>query len=351
MKRYCILVLLLLLIALLPQKAFAHHKKAVLGETTIASELDTPAVTAGPGYILPDSPLYFVDNIFQTVRLATAFTSERRAKIRAEIAGERLAELRIMLAKNNTQGIATAITQLTKETDLAAKDLGDAAAGGKNVEVLAKEINESIKIQRSFLGTLASQSDGALKLQFQSASEALQEAKIEVEDELPEDELEHEIDEALNEEIEQEVEDVSNSTEALERALEKFQEQASESAKKALSRREEAIRQAIKNQNEALRREHERLLEREKKKQEELLNVNKKATKEAKEVAEKTREGAKTIEATREEVRRIGSQPVETTSHVSNSGSNASSGSEASKSGSSENSGSGSSGNQDRDKD
>lgn len=332
MKRFVIPLLTLVFLIIFTQPSFAHHKRAVLGETTIASELEAPAVTAGPGYILPDSPLYFIDNVFQTVRLATAFTPERRAKVRSEIAGERLAELRIMLSRNSTQGIATALTQLTKEVGLAASDLTDAAAQGKQVDTLAKEINDTIKVQRTFLGSVSDQANGSLKQQIDAASTALKEAKIEVEDELPEDELEHEIDEALEEEIEDEVEDVGNSSEALERVLEKFQQQASESAKKALSRREEAIRRAIENKNEALRREHERLLEREKKKQHELLEVNKKAFKEVREVADKSREAAKTLEATREETKRIESESVETTSESSGN------------SGSSENSGSGSSG-------
>lgn len=298
----------------------------MLGESTVASELETPAVTAGPGYILPDSPLYFVDKIFQTVRIAAAFTPDRKAKIRSEIAGERLAELRIMLAKNNSQGISTAISQLTKETDLTAQDLGDAASRGKDVKILAKGINETIKIHRAFLGTLASQSQGAMKLQFQAAREALQEAKVEVEDELSEDELEHEINEALEEEVKDEMEDASNSTEALERVLEKFQKQVSESAKKALSHREEAIKQAIENKNEALKREYEQLFTQEKKKQETLLKTHENASREAKEAAEKTRKAAENIKESREEIKRIEAQPVGSNTSSGSSGGNSGSG-------------------------
>ncbi|MDO8460975.1 MAG: DUF5667 domain-containing protein, partial [bacterium] len=159
-KSFVVAVSILLFGFLSTQTASAHHKEMVLGEATEASQLVFPPVTSGPGLILPDSPLFFLDRFKQNARLFFAFNAERKALIRTQIAGERLAELRAMMVRNNQEGINTALTELTRETDLASSNLTDAASQGKDVKELARNLNETIKVQRQILGTIASQSRG-----------------------------------------------------------------------------------------------------------------------------------------------------------------------------------------------
>lgn len=281
-------------------RALAHHKEAVLGEATPASELVFPPVTAGPGFLLPDSPLFFLDQMFQSVRLMLAFDNRSRANVRAQIAGERLSELRIMVSRSNEQGITTALTLLTGETDQAAKNVSDAAASGQDVAREAKQLNETIKLHRDILGRLSDQASGTFRLQLKAARKALKEAKVEVEDELEEDELDREVEEDLEDEIDERVEEAESAATGLERAIDVLTRLASEAAVKQQARREEAIRRAIEVKNETLQRLEEKQLHNERKKQDELLKLRKEAAEQARETVKKAQEAAKRFEKVRE---------------------------------------------------
>ncbi len=225
------LVFCLFLIAAYP--TFANHRREVLGESTQAAELIFPQVSAGPGFLLPDSPFYIFDVIWQKIRVATAFSSEGKAKIHAQVAGERLAELRIMLSRNNPEGISIALSQMQKEADSASQNLSDAGAAGEDVEEAAKTLNEAIKLQRKVLGILAGQTGGQLRLQIKATREALKLSKTEVEDELPDELLENEIEEQEKDELEEDIEDALDLAEDIEDELEDGDKQASRDAKQA----------------------------------------------------------------------------------------------------------------------
>lgn len=277
------------------QLASAHHKKAVLGETTEATDVNFPPVSSGPGLILPDSPFYFLDHLKQNTRLFFAFGNDDKARVRAAIAGERLSELRIMMVRADTDGINTALDQLARENRLAAEHLGEAQAEGKDVEELAMEINTSIKQQREILGIAEEQSSGELRIRFELARQSLRESKIEVEDALPEDELQKEIEDALYDVIEEDLEDAQGSSKRLERALAVLTEQASKSAGSNLSRRQEALQKAIENKNETLRRLEERRLSAELEKQEKIAEEQEKAAEEVQKASENVEKAAQRV--------------------------------------------------------
>lgn len=318
---------------IVPKPAISHHQEKVLGDSTVSSQIVFPPVTAGAGFILPDSPLFFLDQVFQEIRLLLAFTPERRARTHALIAGERLAELRIMLARNNLNGVDTVLSNLTNEVSEMAVNLSDAASSGKNVSLLAKELNEAIKAQRKILNILEDQTEGVLKLQLKTARKALKIAKVEIEDELPEDDLENEIEDDVNDEIEEAVEEASGSVKRLEHAIDVLTRLASEAAVKQQTRREEALRHAIEVKNDTLRRQTEKLFEEDLKKHERLLEARRRAHDKAREAIEKAHEAAGEFREAQEEIDKLESED--------NSGSDSEN---SGPSGSSGNSGSGSSG-------
>jgi hypothetical protein len=312
--------------------ALAHHQARVLGDSTSSSQIVFPPITAGAGFILPDSPLFFLDEIFQEVRMLVAFTPERRAKTRALIAGERLAELRIMFARNNSEAVADTLSRLTEEINKMSANLSDAAASGKDLSLLAKELNETIKTQRKVLGILENQTDGILKLQLKTARKALKVAKVEIEDELDEDELENEIEDDVDDEVEEAVEEASGSAKRLEHAIDVLTRLASQAAARQQTRREEALRHAIEVKNEALKKQQEKFFEEESKKQRRILELRTKAHEKAREAIEKAQKAAEEFGEAQDEIEELESE--------NNSGS----GSENSGSSGSSNSGSGSSG-------
>ena len=327
-----------------PKPAFSHHQARVLGDSTSSSQIVFPPITDGAGFILPDSPLFFLDEIFQEVRMLMAFTPERRAKTRALIAGERLAELRIMFARNNSEAVANTLSKLIDEVNKMSANLSDAASSGKDLSLLAKELNETIKTQRKVLGILESQTDGVLKLQLKVARKALKIAKVEIEDELDEDDLENEIEENVDDEIDEAVEEASGSAKKLEHAIDVLTRLASEAAAKQQTRREEALRHAIEVKNDALRKQQEKLFEEESKKQKRILEAQKKAHEKAREAIERAQEAAEEFKEAQDEIEELKNQDDdESNSSGSGSDNSGSSGSGNSGSGSS---GSGSSGSQ-----
>ncbi|MBI2034987.1 MAG: hypothetical protein HYT11_04610 [Candidatus Levybacteria bacterium] len=263
MKRFLpifIFVIFGSIFVLSPSITLANHRQSVLGDSTASSELVFPPLSSGPGFFLPNSPLYFLDKWFQIVRLTLAFSPERSAVIRSQIAGERLAELRVMLAQNDVSGINTALSELTKEAGETANSLNQASAQGRNVQDLARQLNETVKTQRKTLGILASQARGTLKLQLKTARKSLQEAKIEIEDELPENEIENEIENELEEDINDAVDETQDISKGLEHAIDVLNKLASEAAVRNQQRRLEALTHAIEVKSDAFHKQQEILL-------------------------------------------------------------------------------------------
>lgn len=193
--------LFVVLFFLVASSAFAHHKEMVLGDSIEPADIVFPEdIAYGPGFFLPDSPLYTLDLVWQKFRLAVSFSPEAKAKLNARVAGERLAELRLMLAKNNLGAVATVLSQMEKDAESASQDLSNSSAQGDNVEDAAQELNEALKIQRRVLVSLAGQSGSDLSLKFQATRESLLKSKLEIEDELPADLLANEMKEELENE-------------------------------------------------------------------------------------------------------------------------------------------------------
>lgn len=271
--------------------ASAHHKERVLGaQTSIVPQI--PPTVEGPGLLLPDSPLFFLDRLKQNVRLVFAFTPEAKAKVRADIAGERMAELRFMLAKDNKPGIDTALQGVSENLRKAAEAINEAQLSGRSVFSIAKSINEDIRRKQEAFDVLEATENREISFKAKAAQAGLLQAKVRVEDALPEDELENEIEDDLHRLIEDEVEDASRSARRIAKQLEELGKQASEAAEKTLGRREEALRRAIEQKNEALRQAEERMLESEQKKRDRLLKVQEKAAEQARIAVEEAQKAA-----------------------------------------------------------
>ncbi len=265
----------------------AHeYKKAVLGDSVEASDIAVPPITAGPGIILPDSPFYGLDKLIQNLKLFLAFQPERKAEMHDLIAQERLSELRIMMAKNHKSGVTTALSELAKENLSSAVELRLAASEGKDVKKLALRLNDSMKLQRTFLDTISDQSTGSLKLQLKAAKEDLKVAKVEVEDELPEDELLKEVEETLAMDLVDDIEQASESAGGLSHSIDVLTKLASEAAEKELTNREETLRKVIASKSNSLKSKEEQKLAIERKKQEKVYQLNKEVVEQARETVE-----------------------------------------------------------------
>lgn len=222
----------------------ANHQEDVLGIASTPT-LSIPPTSDGPGLILPDSPFFFLDRIKQQVRLALAFTPEEKAKIHNAVAGERLAELQIMLAKDNVPGIRTALQGVSDNLKDASKDLDDAKLTGRSISLLAKEINDSIKEKQKSLSVLQEEASGEIKTQVQAAKESMKASKVKAEDYLPADLLINEMEDDLNSEIGDNVDKAKLSAAGINRAIDVLTRLASEAAQKNQPARQNALMHAI----------------------------------------------------------------------------------------------------------
>jgi hypothetical protein len=196
------------------------------------SALSIPPTVEGPGLILPDSPLYFVDQIKQDFRLLLAFTPEQKARIHDKVAGERLAELRIMLAKNSVKGIRTALQGASDNLKTASENLADAKLTGRNIDLLAEEINNSIKEKQKTLSVLESQATGEIKAQVAATLVVLKIAKVSIEENLPSDLQTNETVDGLNQLITENINSASLSAAEINRSIDVLTKIASTGAVK-----------------------------------------------------------------------------------------------------------------------
>lgn len=238
------LSLLIIILFLLPVEASAHHRQRVLGVST-SSNLSIAPTIEGPGFILPDSPLFFLDQIKQNLRVLLAFSSYDKAKVYKDIAGERLAELRFMLLKNNQDGIDTALWGSATGLKNAGRELSNARMFGKNVSDLAQAINDDIKIKQQTLDKLEEDAHGEMKAKVKAAQETIFEAKVEVEDALSQDFIESEIQYDLARKVKRYVDEADYSAASLEYDLAELERQASDAAKNSLKNREEVLEKVI----------------------------------------------------------------------------------------------------------
>lgn len=271
-----------------------------------------PAVTNGPGHILPDSPIYFVDNLYQEIKLVLAITPEKRALVRNEIVGERMAELRVMHARGSERGVSNALYELSRESRALSADLKDAQLAGRDVTKIAKTINDSLRLNRQVLAVASNGSSEELSLKLDSANESLLIAKVNVEDYLNPTDLEGAVDEDLEDEVETAVLGIETQAVNADKKLEKLEKRAQieveNEAKKALveekvETQKTAVKEMIQKKKEA-REKRKKILEERKKK----LQEAREALKKSKEASQKLKEAKKT----REELKKISPVPTVT---------------------------------------
>lgn len=235
-------------ISLSSNSVSAHHQEDVLGVEAMPV-LSIPPTAEGPGLILPDSPLFFLDQLKQEVRLLLALTPEQKARVHNAVAGERLAELQLMLAKNNVSGVRIALQGVSDNLKAASDDVANAKLTGRNINLLAKEINDSIKEKQKSLSSLEKDATGEIKAQVTAAKESLKVSKIKAEDHLPADLLVNEMEEDLRLEIDDNISKAKVSATGINRAIDVLTRLASEAAQRNQPRRYEALIHAIQVKN------------------------------------------------------------------------------------------------------
>lgn len=231
-KTFWLSFLITILLAF-PSKSFAtntHPLKEILGVSS-ASEL--PATIEGPGFVLPQSPLYVLDKLKQNILLSLSFSPDKKIETYNAIAGERIAELKIEIEDGEVQGIDTALAELTSTISQARGEVENLNRRGKLNPQIALKLNDDIRSRFVYLNNIEAQLTGSLKTKVKAAARSLLEDKIKIAIFLPSDIASKEEENDLKLAINQSIEDMTDSTAILQKA---FEEKASSSpsAKKKL---------------------------------------------------------------------------------------------------------------------
>jgi hypothetical protein len=137
-----------------------------------------PPTVEGPGLLLPDSPLYFLDEWKQKLRLLFSITPEQKAYAYQKIAGERLAELRFVLQNNETDLALRTLDAYAHAWKGAGDSIQEASMRGGDTSMIASSLYEDLLTKRSTLDGLSAGSNGELQKRIEGTQIAVEQARV-----------------------------------------------------------------------------------------------------------------------------------------------------------------------------
>lgn len=105
----------------------------------------SPAALPSAG-LTPESALYFLDTLGEALEEFFTFNPEGKARLQIEFAGERIAEIKVILETKDVEakGLKVAESRLQAHLASAVAIVSDQKAGGENVTALAKELDDKL---------------------------------------------------------------------------------------------------------------------------------------------------------------------------------------------------------------
>lgn len=200
--------------------------------------------------LTPSSPLYFLDELFEGLRELITFNPEAKIRLHIAYAGERIAEMEVMLKKKGVEAKGLAIAQANFEEHAAAavEIVEEEKAKGNDVSKIAGEIVDNFHMQRR----VAKEAFEAAKKIYETQKDELRDSMrtaIEVGDTVEADRIRVEIE--VLEVAKDAAEDEKDATiEALEEEKEKLHDKLDDGDKfkdetdDAADRAEDAVRDA-----------------------------------------------------------------------------------------------------------
>jgi len=292
-KCFIISIFFVTLASVTVPSSYAFERPQVLGLTT--QQIIMPPTSEGPGYILPDSPLYFLDKLKQKIRILFAFTSLQKAQVYSSIAGERIAETRVELANGNIPAAEIALDGLKKNTRSSADEFAKAKFAGSNVVATAVVLNRTIAERQKLLDVAEQAATGELKAEIGVVQAAFSDAKGVIEEGLPADELANAVRDDLTRDAGRFAIGTSNAAAMLRISLDVLQQQATIAAKENLTKRQDALKQAIAANNKALQTVEQQNLDLEKQKEALSQALQAQAENQAQDVEDRAKQVANTV--------------------------------------------------------
>lgn len=117
--------------------------------------------------LTPESSFYFLDRLGENLRQFFTFNPEAKAKLQIEFAGERIAEIKVIVEEKgvNAKGLAIAESLLQANVAYAAEIVSEEKTSGKDVSALAKTLNDEFDARDKLLEQTFKDAKAQLKVQ------------------------------------------------------------------------------------------------------------------------------------------------------------------------------------------
>jgi len=117
--------------------------------------------------LTPESSFYFLDRLGENLRQFFTFNPEAKAKLQIEFAGERIAEIKVIVEEKgvNAKGLAIAQSLLQGNVAYAAEIVSEEKISGKDVSALAKTLNDEFDARDKLLEQTFKGAKAQLKVQ------------------------------------------------------------------------------------------------------------------------------------------------------------------------------------------
>lgn len=117
--------------------------------------------------LTPESMFYFLDRLGENLRQFFTFDPEAKAKLQIEFAGERIAEIKVMVEEKgvNAKGLTIAESLLQANVAYAAEIVNEEKTAGKDVTALAKTLNDEFDVRDKLLEQTFKDAKAQLKAQ------------------------------------------------------------------------------------------------------------------------------------------------------------------------------------------
>jgi len=127
----------------------------------------SPQVTLPSAGLTPESPFYFLDRLGENLRQFFTFNPETKAKLQIEFAGERIAEIKVIVEEKgiDAKGLAIAQALLQSNVAYAADIVSKEKISGKDVSALAKTLNDEFDARDKLLEQTFKDAKAQLKAQ------------------------------------------------------------------------------------------------------------------------------------------------------------------------------------------
>jgi len=137
-------------------------------QTSTQAQTQDPLPVLPSAGITPNNPLYFLERAIEAIGEFLTFDTERKAKLQAERALERIAEIKTMLAEKeiNPKGLNVAIDKLQANIAKAAEIIQQEREKGENVSTLAKELDTNFEIRERLLKQILGEKEDRIEIAF-----------------------------------------------------------------------------------------------------------------------------------------------------------------------------------------